>query len=74
MFYNGTAVFTPSENRDCVSLVVEGSEGSMQVQAKHVIIASGASPFIPEIPGLLDVDFNTLLPQCPIKVCRNPCW
>ena len=55
----GTAVFTPSENRDCVSLVVEGSEDSIQVQAKHVIIASGASPFIPEIPGLLDVDFLT---------------
>ena len=34
----GTAVFTPSENRDCVSLVVEGSEDSIQVQAKHCLL------------------------------------
>ncbi|AVL16927.1 Mercuric reductase [Enterobacter hormaechei] len=57
--FRGAAAFTLSQNQEYVSLNVHGIDGITQVHAKNVVIASGASPFIPEIPGLKDVDYLT---------------
>lgn len=56
----GTAAFAASVDPGHVELkVTGGAGGEARVYAKQVIIASGAIPFIPAIPGLSDVDFLT---------------
>ena len=58
--FRGKATFVASDEPDIVALVVADSDGNTNlVYAKQVLIASGAAPFIPSIPGLSEVDFLT---------------
>ncbi len=42
------------------TLIVTGDEGDQTpITAEHVLIATGAEPFIPDIPGIHDVDYLT---------------
>ncbi|EHR61389.1 mercury(II) reductase [Saccharomonospora cyanea] len=55
----GTASFTPS-GQERPTLMVTGPNGEeTPISAEHVLIATGAQPFIPDVPGLADVDHLT---------------
>ncbi|MEU0266802.1 mercury(II) reductase [Nocardioides sp. NPDC006303] len=55
----GSAAFAPSQE-DRPVLLVAGRDGAeTQVVADQVIVASGAGPSIPEVPGLQEVDYLT---------------
>lgn len=59
-YFAAKATFVASDRPDIVALVVADSDGNTNlVYAKQVLIASGAAPFIPSIPGLSEVDFLT---------------
>ncbi|MEU1520054.1 mercury(II) reductase [Streptomyces sp. NPDC005811] len=55
----GEASFAPSV-QDRLTLAVTGNgSAKVRITAEHVLIATGARPFIPDIPGLADVDYLT---------------
>ncbi len=55
----GSAAFAPSRD-DRPTLVATGEDGSeTPIAADQVILAAGAQPFIPEIPGLQGTDYLT---------------
>jgi mercuric reductase len=55
----GNASFTPSAAGKPTLIVTRGDGDEARVVAEQVIIATGAEPFIPDIPGLQDVDYLT---------------
>nr|WP_255426944.1 mercury(II) reductase [Pseudonocardia sp. C8] len=55
----GAASFVPSEEEH-VELVVHGVEGEVaRIGAEHALIATGARPYVPDVPGLGSVDYLT---------------
>lgn len=56
----GDATFAPSGPDDRPTLVITGSDGdSTRITAEQVLIATGARPFVPDIPGLAEIDYLT---------------
>ncbi|WP_430734226.1 mercury(II) reductase [Fodinisporobacter ferrooxydans] len=53
--YGFTLIHGEARFLDPQTVEVEGR----QMTAKHFLIATGASPYIPEIPGLADIDYLT---------------
>ncbi|MCP3013865.1 mercury(II) reductase [Nocardiopsis dassonvillei] len=55
----GTASFT-SSSQEHVGLLVTGPDGDeTPITAEHVLIGTGAQPFVPDVPGLDTVDYLT---------------
>lgn len=40
-------------------VTVEIADRKEEIQAAHVILATGSKPYIPEIPGISDIDYHT---------------
>lgn len=58
--FRGSAAFVSQASQDIVELaVVAEGRNPARIAARHVLIATGASPFIPAIPGLSDIDYLT---------------
>lgn len=56
----GTASFEPSGAGDFVALTVTGREGdTIRITADQALIATGAQPFVPDIPGLTEIGYLT---------------
>lgn len=56
----GTASFSSSDTTAVVRVIVTNQANDViNVHARHVLIASGASPFVPDIPGLAEIDYLT---------------
>lgn len=56
--YAGSASFASEQGEDAVTLEVTG-ETTATIRGRQVIIATGAQPFVPPIPGLDDVAYLT---------------
>jgi mercuric reductase len=54
----GSAALEPSEGLPTLT-VTEPDGTQSTIVADHVILATGAQPFVPDIPGLRDVDYLT---------------
>lgn len=58
--YRGQASFASGQSEHYVSVQVRSQDESVEsISARHVLIASGAAPFVPAIPGLETVDYLT---------------
>ncbi len=52
---------------------VDGPEGKQSLSARSIIIAAGARPFVPPIPGLEDVGYLTSDTVWSLRTCPSGC-